>query len=216
MVETSFNIFDVIVLTIIGLSALFSFYRGFVRELLSLGAWVGALVITLYAFPHAKEYLGEHINNTLVVDLSASIGVYLASLITLMILTSILMKFLKPGKEVGALDNLLGLGFGTLRGLFIVALGFLAVTKVFEADAYPPYIKEAFTRPYVEKVTAAFVKLAPDYLGEKTDKIVETAKDAAKPSPENEGGDTQTSGYQWESMDKLQQMIDQQKANTAE
>lgn len=214
MVETSFNIFDVIVLTIIGLSALFSFYRGFVRELLSLGAWVGALVITLYTFPHAKEYLGEHIDNKLVVDLSASIGVYLASLVLLMILTAILMKFLKPGKEVGALDNLLGLVFGTLRGLFVVALGFLGVTKVFEENAYPPYIQEAFTRPYVEKVTAAFVELAPEYLGDRTDKIVKTAKAVAETPATDHNGDT--NDYQWESMDKLQQMIDQQKANTAE
>ena len=212
MVETNLNIFDVIVFTVVGLSALFSFYRGFVRELLSLGAWVGALIITLYAFPHAKEFVGKQMDNTLVVDLISSIGVYLTALILLMILTSMMMKFLKPGKEVGALDNLLGLIFGTLRGVFMVALGFLAVTVVFEEKGYPEYIKTAVTRPYVEEATKILVKLAPEYL-EDTKSIKKiTDGNTTSDEPKTEGGN-----YQWESMDRLQKMIDEKsRGNTDE
>ena len=47
MIETSFNLFDTIVVVTIILSALLSFFRGFVREVLSLGAWVGASIITV-------------------------------------------------------------------------------------------------------------------------------------------------------------------------
>ncbi len=55
MVQTSLNIFDLVVFGILGLSALLSFFRGFVREVLSLGAWVGASLITLYAFPACRR-----------------------------------------------------------------------------------------------------------------------------------------------------------------
>ncbi len=203
MVETHLNIFDIIVFTVVGLSALFSFYRGFVREVLSLGAWVGALVITLYVFPHAKEFVGKQVDNTLVVDLISSIGVYMTALITLMILTSMLSKFLKTSKEVGALDNLLGLIFGIARGLFIVALGFLGLSLAFEEKGYPDYIKESYSRPYVEKTAALLVRIAPSYL-ESMEPIKEQAKKSAEESSDETGSD-----YQFDSMEKLQNMINE-------
>ena len=42
MIETHLNLFDATVLGILALSCLFAFFRGFVREILSLGAWIGA------------------------------------------------------------------------------------------------------------------------------------------------------------------------------
>ena len=44
------NAVDLGVLAVIALSAVFAFARGFVREALSIVAWVGAALITLYGF----------------------------------------------------------------------------------------------------------------------------------------------------------------------
>ena len=44
------NLVDLAVLVVIALSAIFAFARGFVREALSIAAWVGAALITLYGF----------------------------------------------------------------------------------------------------------------------------------------------------------------------
>ncbi len=60
MIETHLNIFDAAVLGIMALSCLFAFYRGFVREVLSLGAWIGAGIITIYYFPQVAEKLQPH------------------------------------------------------------------------------------------------------------------------------------------------------------
>lgn len=217
MVETTFNIFDVIVLTILGLSALFSFYRGFVREFLSLFTWIGALVVTVYAFPHISELLKEHMDNELVINLIAGLGTYLTALIVLSIFTSMISKFVKSGKEVGMFDNVLGLIFGSLRGLFIVALGFLGITMAFDEKGYPDYIKEAMTRPYVEKAALILVTLAPEYINKSMSGIEvakEVAKENAKAQQENTGDNP--NGYQWESMDKLQQMINEKSQEAAE
>ena len=42
------NLFDGAVFVILFLSAILSFFRGFIREVLSLGAWIGAAMITLF------------------------------------------------------------------------------------------------------------------------------------------------------------------------
>ena len=48
------NFIDVIVLVVIGLSALIAFSNGFVNVVLWILSWVGAVVATVYFFPVAK------------------------------------------------------------------------------------------------------------------------------------------------------------------
>jgi membrane protein required for colicin V production len=216
MVEAHLNLFDAVVFAIIGLSALLSFYRGFVREFFSLSAWIGALVITLYVFPHAQKFLNGQMDNKLLVDLTSSVGTYLTSLLTLMILTSLLMKFLKPGKEIGMLDNLFGLVFGLLRGIFIIALGFLAVSVAFDEKGYPDYIQHSVSRPYVEKASKILVSIAPGYL-EELKPLKGIHKNMSQPSPDDTPysedpnaipSDT-SPNRRFDSMEKLQQMINE-------
>ena len=82
MVETSLNMFDLVVLVVVGLSALLSFFRGFIREVLSLGAWVGAALITLYAFPQVTEYIRPKVNSDLVASGLASMGTFIVAPLT--------------------------------------------------------------------------------------------------------------------------------------
>ena len=49
---TGLTALDIGVLIVLAISALLAFGRGFVREVLSIGAWVAAAVVTLYAFPY--------------------------------------------------------------------------------------------------------------------------------------------------------------------
>ena len=50
------NPLDIGVIAVIGLSAVFAFARGFVREALSIVAWVGAGFVTLYGFRHVYRH----------------------------------------------------------------------------------------------------------------------------------------------------------------
>ena len=44
---------------------MFAFARGFVREALSIVAWVGAAVITLYGFSWAYDQIDPYVHNPL-------------------------------------------------------------------------------------------------------------------------------------------------------
>ncbi len=184
MVESSMNIFDLGVLIIVGLSALLSFFRGFVREILSLGAWVGATLITLYTFPMASKILAPHVKSDAVASGIASIGVFFIALILISIFTGLIVKFLKTGSEVGLLDNLVGLGFGVARGVLIVAIAYFVMTIVVVEKDYPAWVKESKSQPYVAKVAHWVALATPSYLDAITNKApsskVEDAVDAAR------------------------------------
>jgi membrane protein required for colicin V production len=165
----SFNIntFDAIVVSVVGLSAMVAFFRGFVRELLSLGAWVGAAIVTVYLFPHSTEFMKSHIHGAKSEPVAAgagALGTYLAALIAFSIVNSIILKYLKTGAEVGILDNFMGLVFGGLRGAFIVSLGYLIMVSVIPKDNPPEWLKKSLTKNTVEAGADFLAKMAPTYL----------------------------------------------------
>lgn len=166
MVETAFNIFDVIVIVVVALSALLSFFRGFVKEILSLGAWIGASLITMYYFIDVAELIQPQVKSSVVASGLAAMGTFIFSLIVISIFNTILLKLFKQGKDVGLLDNLLGLCFGVLRACLLISLSYYAFSFAVAEDDMPPWVAEAKTRPYVESGAHFIATLAPDYLNE--------------------------------------------------
>lgn len=164
-IHTTINQLDLGVLVVLGLSGLLSFFRGFVREVLSLGAWLGASVITLYTFPTVTEWIAPNIQSKAAAGGIAALGVFIAALIGLSIFTGLLVKFLKPSKEIGVLDNIIGLGFGVARGALLLAVAFYAMALVLKKDDFPDWVKDSTSAPYIEKLAHWVASVAPDYLG---------------------------------------------------
>lgn len=158
------NVFDAIVLGILVLSALLSLFRGFVREVLSIFAWVGSALITLYNADKVAAALKPTLGGGAASIIVGTLGTYFVSLVVISIINAILLKYLKPGSEVGALDKILGLIFGLAKGAIIVVLGFYILTFVYDEESFPEEIKTAWCFPTVQSATTHFVGLLPDYL----------------------------------------------------
>ncbi len=161
------NLFDLGVLIIVGLSALLSFYRGFVREMLSLGGWMVASLVTLRFLEPATAYIKPQIKSEVIASGIAAVGLFFITLIVISIVANLLVKFLKPGDRVGLLDNLAGLVFGVARGMLIVAIGFFIMDMV-TSGKHPDVVKDAISRPYVEASAKWLKTIAPDYLDKVT------------------------------------------------
>lgn len=212
MVETSFNMFDLIVLAVVGLSALLSFFRGFIREVLSLGAWVGAAIITLYAFPHVAEWVEPQVKSTMVASGLAAMGTFMGSLILISIFNGLLLKYVKTGSDVGVFDNILGLVFGVARGVLLVAIAYFIMSVVIREEDYPEAVKTAETRPYVEDAASWIANVAPSYMEDisplkDTSDNGEGFEDIEKPKiierMEEEKEDGETDPSNWQSLDEL-------------
>lgn len=166
MVNASFSYFDFGVLGIMGLSCLFACFRGFIREILSLGAWVGAGLVTLYYFPSFSKMLAPHFKSPVGAAGIATLIIYVGALLAFSLLNMLIIRILKEGEEVGFLDNALGLFFGAFRGAFIICLAYMLTTMVMTEDEFPPWVKNARTRPIVEKGAIMLARAAPQYLAE--------------------------------------------------
>jgi membrane protein required for colicin V production len=179
MIDASFTYFDLAVIGILALSCLFAFFRGFVREILSLGAWIGAGLVTIYYFPHVARLLEPRFKSPMVAAGIATLTLYIVALLLFSMLNALILRFVKEGSDVGFLDNSLGLLFGAFRGVFIVSLAYLLLTMGLQEDTYPKWLKTARTRPYVEKGAVILARAAPDYLRELSslrDKATESAR----------------------------------------
>jgi membrane protein required for colicin V production len=143
------NPLDIGVIAVIVLSAIFAFARGFVREALSIVAWVGAAVITIYGFNPVLLAVSPLVNNALLAQLIAGFGLFVVSLIVLTIITGFLARMVRSS-ALSPIDRTLGFIFGLVRGAFIVCLAYLALDFFPPADR-PAWIKDAKSAPLLKK-----------------------------------------------------------------
>ncbi|MFO1242910.1 MAG: CvpA family protein [Rickettsiales bacterium] len=174
--KLTINVFDLIVITLLFLSALLSMYRGFIREALSLATWIGASLITLYSVKPVAELLLPHVKQPFAATVIAALGTFFFTLLIFSIISSIFARYVKDAGEVGTIDHALGTVFGVVKGSLVIVLVFLLYSQVVSEDDYPEWLKTAASRPYVEKGAKMVVAAMPQYLGQ-------TAKLMDKDSP---------------------------------
>lgn len=218
MIETHLNIFDCIVIGIMLLSCLIAFFRGFVKEVLSLGAWVGAAIVTFYLFPYAAAALRPYVKlEATIVTGIATLGVYISALICFSLINKLIVKFLKDGSDVGMLDNMLGFIFGSVRGAFIISLGFFLLSLALpDGEAagqkeYPVWIQESMTHTYVEQGAIILARIAPEYLGRASvlqKKAVAQAKERIREREESLRDGEEGTGYSRESHREMDRLLD--------
>jgi len=112
---------DYVVLGIIGLSALISLVRGFVRETVSLLVWIGAFVVAWSYFRELATYLAEWIT-TPSIQLGAAFILLLLAVLILGGLLGFLVGQLVDKTGLTGTDRLLGMLFGAARGAILVAI----------------------------------------------------------------------------------------------
>jgi len=88
------NPLDIGVIAVVVLSAIFAFARGFIREALSIVAWVGAAYLTIRGFDWVYAQVNPHVHNVLLSQLIAGFGLFVLALIALTIVTGIIARML--------------------------------------------------------------------------------------------------------------------------
>lgn len=172
------NPLDIGVIAVIGLSAVFAFARGFVREALSIVAWVGAGFAALYAYSTVFAMTDPMVHNQLLQQLIAGPGVFLVALVILTIVTGMIARQVRAG-SLSSVDRTLGFVFGLARGALLLSLAFLLLETVQPAD-WPPWIKEAKSMPYLQQGADMIRTVLPKNWREKTsttaDELIQKAK----------------------------------------
>jgi len=119
-----FNTLDYIVIAVVLLSGLLALVRGFVREFLSLCAWVGAYFAAITFYEPVMPLVEPHFSNEKAVQWIAIGIVFLAALILLSIVGYFLSGLVK-GKVFVWADRSAGFLYGLLRGVVVLCLIYL-------------------------------------------------------------------------------------------
>jgi membrane protein required for colicin V production len=180
------NGFDFAILGVIALSAIFAFARGLVREALSIVAWVGAALITLYGFNRVYGLVSRFVATPLLADLVAGAGLFVVSLVVLTILTGYVARFVQSS-SLSPIDRTLGLIFGLARGAFLVSLAYLMLDITVPQGDRPGWVKQAKSEPFLAQGAELLRGALPEPLQMRSaatiddaQRVLERAKDAQK------------------------------------
>src|SRR5437660_9490482 len=86
-VRMPLTLLDVILLGVMLMSALLAMIRGFMREVLSIAAWVIAAGVTLYGYARLLPYAKGYFNNDIVAAAVVVAGTFLGTLLIVSVIT---------------------------------------------------------------------------------------------------------------------------------
>ena len=165
MVEAQMNInlFDMFVYLVLFITGAISFYRGFIKEFVSLVTWVGGAFITFSLAPKSTAFMSQYITSATGAAIVGVLGTYFIVVVTLGIFGKIVLRYIKKGADVGWFDNALGLFLGLAKGVLLIGLSFILITIVYKDEqSYPDWLATASTLPTVQAIALQMVRVLPD------------------------------------------------------
>lgn len=117
---------DYVIIAIIGLSVITGLFRGFVKELVALGVWALAIWLAITYSQTVAVLIEPYIHDKSARAVAAFVGTLIATLLAGGLLNA-LLSFILQRSGLSGTDRVLGMGFGLVRGIFIVGLLMLVV-----------------------------------------------------------------------------------------
>lgn len=154
--------FDLLVLGLIGLSALVGFVRGGVRELAAFAALIGAVIATLLLLPLTGPIFRAFVRPEWLGSTVAVVVTFLVLFVAFRVAAAAIATVVHATPIVGVLDRGLGLAIGVVRGLIVVGGLFLLFDAATPADLRPAWITEAKTWPLAQGSGAILRRITPE------------------------------------------------------
>ncbi len=155
------TLLDILLLVVMLISGMLAMIRGFMREVLSIGAWIMAALVTLYSFPRVMPIAQSYISSKMVATGVAVGGVFLLTLLIVSIITVRISDMILDSR-VGALDRTLGFLFGLGRGLIIVVVAFLFFAWLVPDRSQPEWVRGAKSKVVLQSTGQWLISMLPD------------------------------------------------------
>lgn len=152
---------DYTIIAIVALSVITGVFRGFVKELIALGVWILAIWLAISYSQTVAVYFQPYIKDNTVRAIAAFVAILLATIITGSLLNA-LLSFILHRTGLSGTDRLLGMGFGFLRGVFIVALLMLIVKMT--SMPYEEYSKQSQLYARFDPLVDWLYTLSPEFI----------------------------------------------------
>ena len=157
------TLLDMILIAVMLISALLAMICGFMREVLSITAWIVAAVVTLYSFSKLLPLANTYFNNDIVAYAIVIGGTFVGTLLLVSVIT-VRFSDMVLDSRVGALDRTLGFLFGLGRGLVIVVVAFLFFAWLVPDRSQPEWIRSAKSRVVLQGTGDWLMSMLPEDL----------------------------------------------------
>lgn len=176
-------------------SAIISFIRGFIKEVLTIVGLIGGVIAAYFFAPSVKTHFiswlvdpenkDEKLWGLVPMEMVASAAAYGAIFIATFILLTIVSHFAsKAVQEMGlnAVDRSLGVVFGLARGFLLIVLIYLPFSLLMEEDEAPKWLEGSRSIPVIEyTINWSYdnfgIKDQADKVKDKADNVEETIKE---------------------------------------
>jgi membrane protein required for colicin V production len=152
------NAFDLLVIAVVLVSTVIAVARGFLREVLSVAAFIAAALAALRGTDVIVPTVLQWISSVWLAHLIVVMSLFLLVFVGVTLITHSLTSLLHKGDQVGFFDRVLGLFFGAARGVLLVAL-FMILYNVM-TDTPATWIAQARSCPLVATTGQALQSLA--------------------------------------------------------
>ncbi len=162
---------DLGLIVVVLISALLSMLRGFTREVLAIASWAAASVAAYMLHPLALPFIKQYVSNEKGALAIASASIFLATLITVSIIT-VKISDLILDSRIGALDRSLGFLFGAGRGFLLCAIAFVFFSFLVPEKSYPTWVQSSKTRSWLEVTGNSLEAMLPENLDQSLSKML--------------------------------------------
>jgi membrane protein required for colicin V production len=155
------TLLDILLLVVMLISGLLAMIRGFMREILSIGAWIIAALVTLYGYARVLPVAQGYFNSNMVAAAVTIGGIFLLTLLIVSVITVRISDMILDSR-VGALDRTLGFLFGLGRGLIIVVVAFLFFAWLVPDRSQPEWVRGAKSKVVLQSTGQWLISMLPD------------------------------------------------------
>jgi membrane protein required for colicin V production len=238
-------IIDIVVGAVVLISAAISFLRGAIRELLTIAGVIGGLFAAMAFAPSLspifRDWLGvsdsgepAKLFDIIPMSIVADICAYASIFIIVVIIISVISHFTSASIKamgLGPVDRTLGVIFGIVRAVVLLALLYLPFHLLMDENAKAKYFSDSKTHTYIEKTAEFIVQFLPSNaeMKNKSSEIMQggirkklfendilynkDAKPEAEPETEKE---PEESGYKDENRSELNELFEENAENPKE
>jgi membrane protein required for colicin V production len=143
------NFVDYLMIAVVVISLVFGFFRGFLRESVSLIAWLGGLWLAWHFGPRVEPHLGGLVAHPPASVWVARAIVLFGVLIVGWIVGSILSYFIHQSGVSLMLDRMMGTIFGFIRGVVLISVAVI-LGQLMQLNSTPWWSKSKLMPTAVE------------------------------------------------------------------
>jgi membrane protein required for colicin V production len=201
------TLFDFIAILILAVSAVIGFVRGATREVMTVLAFILAVLISIYALRFTGPIFRQSIETNWLANALAIIVVFIAAFILIRMVGYALTRRIHTTHALGTLDRMVGVGFGVVRALVLLGVFYLVFNAATPPERVPAWIKDATLYPLASFSAKALMALAPQgsaVVGRAVPALEEAVRDGS-----SDANMTAGKGYDQQSRDDVDALVEQ-------